>query len=164
MSGNSDSGYGHWFHRVMKTMPWNSGLDACFNVYYEGLAKCPYPSRGNREWEKLQSSSLFSFLASEPMEFTTEVDFAYGSERKNFRRKRRIVDLCIFQWRTNTLWLVDWKTSVSLCATNVMPLGIYRKMKSYALWAKKFYSGVIKSTVYSTSDGVWLNAYSLDEK
>jgi hypothetical protein len=164
MSGSSDSAYGHWFHGMMKAMPWSNGLEQCEKFFTGALPNCPYPARGERDWDKFKNSSLFSFLESESMEFSTEVDFAFGSERKNLRRKRRIVDLCVFQWRTNTLWLVDWKTSENLCATNVIPLGIYRKMKSYALWAKKFYNGVIKSTVYSTSDGVWLNAYSLDER
>ena len=164
MSGSSNSAYGHWFHRTMKVMPWSSGPRGWNDAFSKSLIDCPYPKRGLRDWEKLNGSSLFTFLKSETLEFSTEVDFAFGSERKNLRRKRRIVDLCVFQWRTNTLWLVDWKTSENLCATNVMPLGIYRKMKSYALWAKKFYNGVIKSTVYSTSDGVWLNAYSLDER
>jgi len=88
MSGSSDSAYGHWFHGMMKAMPWSSGLEQCEKFFTEALHNCPYPVRGERDWKKFKNSSLFSFLESESMEFSTEVDFAFGS-KKEFEKNKK---------------------------------------------------------------------------
>ena len=167
---NPATRYGVWWHDFAEEIIWRSEPAERQVVFDRAVAASPDVARSKREWQLLQkqiesSAGLASHLRAAGL-VRTEMPFFWkinGASRDGGKCLEGIVDLVLFNQKTNEVFILDWKTN--RIATDKIDIlkELYRpQMAAYWQAISSLTSALVSAAIYSTATGELL-AYDRDE-
>ncbi|HZS16380.1 MAG TPA: UvrD-helicase domain-containing protein [Candidatus Udaeobacter sp.] len=162
--------YGLWWHDFAEQISWRSDAAEWQLVFEYNLVASPDLTRSKREWQLLykqlgSSQGLGRYLRAASrieteMPFFWKINGATGSEGKCLGG---IVDLVLFDQKTNEILIVDWKTN-KIAANKLEVLKeIYRpQMAAYWRAMSSLTNALVRAAIYSTATGEFA-LYDRDE-
>lgn len=152
---NPATRYGVWWHDFAEQVTWRADTRQWQQIFERNIAASPDVARSKREWQLLQqqiesSGQLGRHLHTADLIFQ-EMPFFWKIDEKCLEG---VVDLALFNRRTNEVFILDWKTN--RIATNKIDdlRQIYRpQMAAYWQAVASLTNARVGAAIYSTSTG-----------
>jgi ATP-dependent exoDNAse (exonuclease V) beta subunit len=108
VAGGTGAEYGNWWHEMMETAPWESGIESWREYARNALSKCPDVDRGRRELDLFTVSACAAMLFEDGASIHTEAPVLWRADES--LAYEGLIDL-VGSNRSNGKWfVVDWKT------------------------------------------------------
>jgi ATP-dependent exoDNAse (exonuclease V) beta subunit len=167
---NPATRYGVWWHDFAEQISWDSESAEWQPIFDRVVAASPDVARSKREWQLLQKQIEFSDGLARHLRdhgwVRKEMPFFWtinGPSQNDGKCLEGIIDLVLFNQKTNEVFILDWKTN-RIAADKIDILKeIYRpQMAAYYQAISSLTKALVNAAIYSTATGAFL-VYEPDE-
>lgn len=150
--------YGNWWHRLMETLPWNSGRIDWVGHFQESLVGCPEPSRGEVEFQLFLKSTLIEQFSGPRFIIQTELPFLFKGEQD--KCYEGVIDFVAYDLEIGESLIIDWKTDLFNIDDDSLGILKERYIDQLSIYKEVIYKLNDKNTkvyIYSTPLGEIVN-------